>query len=177
MAKHCYFALFFDKSYNLVLFFTLFRLCRFDWCCRSSDWTIWAGSLWSLSPGLLSPQSPASSSCCASPTKTLLSLEPLGGMRSGLASTSAGIFDFFLLPLSGHGQVLRSAVLLLVARRGCPRSRSCGGGTFQPVLMRSFCVVFSRNLSIKVSEGGRGKALRPYPSPNHPLNMMLQDLV
>ena len=98
MAKHCYFALFFDKSYNLVLFFTLFRLCRFDWCCRSSDWTIWAGSLWSLSPGSLSPQSPALSSSCASPTKTLLSLEPLGGMRSGLASTSAGIFDFFLGP-------------------------------------------------------------------------------
>ena len=116
MAKHCYFALFFDKSYNLVLFFTLFRLCRFDWCCRSSDWTTWAGSLWSLSPGSLSPQSPALSSCCASPTKTLLSLEPLGGMRSGLASTSAGIFDFFLLPLSGHGQVLRSVVQLLVAQ-------------------------------------------------------------
>ena len=84
---------------------------------------------------------------------------------------------FFLLPLSGHGQVLRSVVQLLVVRRGCPRSRSCGGGTFRLVLMRFFCVVFSRNLSIKVSEGGRGKALRPYPSPNHPLNMMLQDLV
>ena len=138
MAKHCYFALFFAKSCNLVLFHS--QLCRFDLCSRSSDWTIWAGSLWSLSPGSLSPQSPASSSSCASPTKTLLSLEPPGGMRSGLASTFAGIFDFFLLPFLGHGQVLRSVVLLLVARRGCLRSRSCGGGTFQPVLMRSFCV-------------------------------------
>ena len=93
MAKHCYFALFFAMSYNLVLFHS--QLCRFDLCSRSSDWTIWAGSLWSLSPVSLSPQSPASSSSCASPTKTLLSLEPPGGMRSGLASTFPGIFDFF----------------------------------------------------------------------------------
>ena len=140
MAKHCYFALFFAKSCNLVLFFTLFPTMQIWFVLQELGLDNLGGIFVVTFAGvaLASIACIVELLCVTYQDSAELGTTWWYEIRSGL-NICWNIW-FFCWPLSGHGQVLRSVVLLLVARRGCLRSRSCEGGTFQPVLMLSFCV-------------------------------------